>query len=136
MATQARTGLVPEWFTPLDQRDAPGDPDEPESESNPIKVIDRPTRYRLKPLDGLQFAEIMTLGEHTSEGEFIPTHLGRVLTMRYTLKDWENLDLKNGDPDPFSLPALHHMPGHHLIEAVNHIIRVSMNTEDDEKKSE
>lgn len=135
MATQARTGLVAEWFTPLDQRDTLADPESPESESNPLTVIDRPTRYRLKPLDGMQFAEIMTMGEHGLDGSFIPTHVGRKLTLAYTLKDWENLDHKD-KPDKFSLGALHHIPGHHIIECANHIIEVSGPTEDDELKSE
>lgn len=135
MSTEARTGLVAEWFTPVDQRDALADPDAPESETNPIVEVERPTRYRLKPLNGIQFMEIMTYGEHTAGGEFIPTHLGRMLTLRYTLKDWENLDHK-GEPDKFSLPAMHHAPGHHLIECANHIIEVSAPGGDDAKNSE
>lgn len=135
MATEARTGLVPEWFTPVDQRGELEDPELEESETNPIIEVDRPTRYKLKPLDGLQFMEIMTHGEHTESGEFIPTHLGRVLTLRHTLKDWENLDHK-GKPDKFSIGALHHAPGHHLIECANHIIEVSAAMEDDSKNSE
>lgn len=135
MATEARTGLVADWFTPVDQRDALADPELDESEANPIVVVKRPTRYKLKPLDGLQFMEIMTHGEHKLTGEFVPTHLGRVLTLRYTLKDWENLDHK-GKPDKFSIGALHHAPGHHLIECANHIIEVSAPDEGDPKNSE
>lgn len=135
MPTEARTGLVAEWFTPVDQRDAPEDPDKRVTKKNAIVIVDRPTRYKLKPLDGLQFMEIMTHGEHTALGEFVPTHLGRVLTLRYTLKDWENLD-HNGKADKFSIAALHHVPGHHLIECANHIIEVSAPGADDAKNSE
>ncbi len=135
MATEARTGLVADWFTPVDQRDALTDPDEPETETNPIVKVEKPTRYRLKPLDGLQFMEIMTHGEHTADGAFVPTHLGRVLTLRYGLKDWENLDHK-GKPDKFSIAAMHHAPGGHLIECANRIIEVSAPGADDAKNSE
>ena len=135
MVTQARTGLVVEWYAPTDQRGVVEDSDAPESETNPIIEVDRPTRYRFKPLDGLQFAEIMTHGEHALDGSFVPTHLGRVLTMRYALKDWENLEHK-GKPDKFSMAAMSHMPGHHFIELANYIIEVSSPGGDDAKNSE
>jgi hypothetical protein len=133
VATQARQGLATDWFTPVDQCDALADPGEPESEKNPIVIVDRPTRYRIKPLDGLQFMEVMTHGEHTADGGFIPTHLGRIMVLRMCLKGWENLDLKNGDPAKFTRQAFHFAPGHHLIEIANHAIEISSPGADEEK---
>lgn len=142
MATTARTGLVPEWFTPIDNRDPEHSPDElaefkaSEEEPPALEPVENPTRYLIRPLDGVQFMEVMTHGVHTPAGDFIPSHAGRLLVLKYCLKGWENLSDPDGSATEFSLPGMHKAPGHHLIECANHAIQISMPDAGDQKNSQ
>lgn len=116
MATKALTGLKSEWFTPNDQ-----------------KENDQPTRYKLKPLDGLQFYEVCNNGEFRGDDSFIPNQTGRLLLLRYGMKEWENVLDHKDKPLKFNISRIRLIPTGHLSEIVNRILEISALGAADEK---
>lgn len=118
MSVRALTGLAPEWYTPDDQKDD-----------------ERPTRYKIKPLDGLQFLEVAANGEIAPDGSFTPNHAGRLLLLRYGIKDWENVDdaAKDGKPLKFNLARIKFLPVPHLVELSNVLLERSALGAQDQK---
>lgn len=116
MATKALTGLVAAWFTPSDQVG---------------EDVEDPTRYYIKPLDGLQFMEVAANGDILKDGSFIPSHTGRMLLLRHGLKGWENVLEPDGKPLEFNLARIKFLNANHLIELTNEILeRSSLGAED------
>lgn len=78
MGVKALEGLQPSWYTPAGQDDG-----------------DKPTRFRLKPLDGDQFAEV---ADHVRpvDGVLKIDAQGQLLCLRYGLADWENFEDSSG----------------------------------------
>lgn len=110
MAITAISGLVAEWYTP----------NQPDSE--------RVTRFKLRPLNGLQNLEISAeIGAHRV-GE------AQKLALRYGLVDWENLDDEHGRPVPFGLDKLVQLPVDVLSDLAIRIIRGSR-LDDDARKN-
>ena len=118
MATKALTGFTPTWFTPTDQRD---------------KDIDRPTRYKLKPLDGIQFLEVAANGDTQADGTFMPNHKGRLLLLRNGIKGWENVVDHDDETLEFNIARIKFIPAPHLVECVNEILERSALGAADEK---
>lgn len=118
MSTKALTGLVAEWFTPTNQR---GD------------EVEDPTRYKIKPLDGLQFLEVASHGKVLANGDFLPDHTGRLLLLRHGLKDWENLLDHAGEPLAFNLARIKFVPVDHLGEIASEILQLSALGAEDRK---
>lgn len=120
MATIALTGLIEEWFTPADQKD-----------------VEDPTRYRFKPLNGMQQMQVAPHGTYAGDGSFTPDHLGRTLTLRHALKGWDNLNdpTRGGQALAFNHDRVKFVPPNHLLELVNHILAVSARGAEDEKNS-
>lgn len=116
MATKALTGLVAEWFTPEDQKDD-----------------EQPTRYKLKPLDGIQFMEVAANGDTLADGTFMPNHRGRLLLLRYGMKDWENVIDHDGEKLEFNLARLKFIRAQHLVECSNELLTRSAMGDDDAK---
>jgi hypothetical protein len=108
VAVRAITKLVAEWFTPSDQLELPDG--------------ENPTRYLLKPLNGLQFMELMPLGTINTQDHFAPTHAGRMLLLRYGLQGWEGVLDENGEPLEFNRRMFTAIPPSHLIECAHEIL--------------
>lgn len=119
MTTKALTGLVAEWFTPEDQV---GD--------------ESPTRYKLKPLNGLDFMAVAQHGTVDDEGSFTPNHKGRLLLLTHGLKDWENVIDDKGEPLGFNLARIKFIPTTHLVEISNDLLLKSALGAQAEKNSE
>lgn len=101
MAITALTGLAPEWYTPL----------QPEG--------DRVTRFKLKPLNGLQNLEVSSEIGSGRVGE------AQKLALKYGLIDWENLDDENGRAISFSFDKIQLLPVDVLSDISVRIIRGS-----------
>lgn len=115
MAIKAITDLTPEWFTPEGQ----------EGDENPVKFL-------IKPLNGLQHAEI--IGELRQEGEgFRITTDGITKALKYGLEDWIGVEGESG-PINYQFKNLKYLPGdyHHLV--AGEILRKTTISEDEQKK--
>ena len=110
MSTTALAGLAAEWITPGDQAG---------------EDIENPTRYKIKPLNGLEFLEVVANGTHNNEGEFMPDHKGRLILLRLGVKDWENVTDASGENYVFNVARIKYIPMPHLIELVNTILERS-----------
>lgn len=119
MTTKALTGLVAEWFTPADQADD-----------------ETPTRYKLKPLNGLQFMEVAQHGNVDGDGAFTPNHKGRLLLLHHGLKDWENVVDDKDESLGFNLARIKFIPTTHLVEISNELLMRSALGAEAEKNSE
>lgn len=77
MPIQPMTGLQPEDFVPEDQE---GDGE--------------PTSFRIQPLNGEQFNNVMALFQQLPDGQM--TYSGQAITLclRYGLTDWSNFGVK------------------------------------------
>jgi hypothetical protein len=111
MSTQASTGFVADWYTPTDQRG---------------EDVEKVTRYKVKPLHGLQMMEVAANGETNRNGEFMPSHKGRLLLLQNGVKDWENVTDDAGNVFAFNLPRLKFLPTAHLVELTNEILQRSV----------
>lgn len=107
MAITVLTGLAEEWFTPEDERGE-----------------DTPTRFKIRPLNGMEFLEVMAEGEQVGDS-FVTNHAGRTLLLRRGLVDWENLLEENGRPLKFSVHNLAKIPANILAELSNEIMQRS-----------
>lgn len=63
---------------------------------------DNPTTFKLRPLDGLQYMEVMhELTESKGSGVRISA-AGKLLALKYGLADWNNFNDAQGNAIPFS----------------------------------
>lgn len=106
MAIKANTGLVPYWYTP-------------EQEES-----DRMTRFKIKPLTGLEHLEI---AEELSRKKLAAA---QKLAIRYSLIDWENLDDAKGQPVPFSLENMGILGANLLSELAQEALTLSQMDEE------
>lgn len=119
MAITALSGLAPYWYTPEEERGEPA-----------------AAQFKLKPLNGMQFIEVMHHGEMLPDGErFVTDYSGLQLLLKYGLLDWKNIDAENGDPLPFSRRNFEVLPAEILQEIGREIMRRSALAEADRKKS-
>lgn len=116
MTIKALTGLVAEWYTPDDERD---------------EAIQ--SQFKLQPLNGMQYIEIMSHGEALESGNFLVNHIGRQLLLKYGLVGWKNVEQVNGDPLPFSRNNIEMLPAAILAELGNEILTVSSLVEAERK---
>lgn len=116
MAVRALTGLVAEWFTPSSQ----------EGEA-------APARFKIKPLDGEQFNNVMHGIEFSAASAVLSGAAVRdVLAM--SLTDWEGVE--NTDGTALECKPINHkyLPGFMRIEIASEVFTKSILT-DDEKKT-
>ena len=112
------TGLVPEWFTPSGQED---------SES--------PARFKLKPMDGMQFVDFCSEAKILPNGGMVPTRKGSEIAFKACLIDWENFVDQNEKPIKFSPHNFKLIPAEIISEIVGEITSRASMSEDDEKNS-
>lgn len=114
MGIKALEGLVPAWYTPIGQDDD-----------------DKPTRFKLKPLNGDQYAEVMDHFRVEEERLHVKA-AGQKICLKHALVDWENFADSSGDveflPTNFRL-----IPYSQRTELVTHIMLKSALSEEQEK---
>lgn len=116
MSIKAIKRLSGLWFTPEDQ-----------------KGEDKPARFKIQPLNGLQHAEIIS--ELRSDGrDYHLTYTGIQSALKNGLIDWENIEDEEGKPLSFKPSNLRCIPGNYLHEIAGEIIGLSNISEDDAKK--
>jgi hypothetical protein len=115
MAIKPLTGLAPQWFTPSGEQDS-----------------DNPTRFKLKPLDGLTFLDVMSEGKIRDDGAFVANRQGRDTLLKNGLIEWENFD-EGGNPLKCNFTNFHRIPAEILAEICNELIIVSSLSGEDEK---
>lgn len=93
------TGLAPEWF-------------EPEQDDSDVK-----TRVKLKPLNGLEYLEILPY----IRGSFLIGD-GVKLALNYGLMDWENVMDADGKPLKFTRQNVQLLPAKVLSNIAAEII--------------
>lgn len=119
MAITALAGLAPYWYTPEEEQGEPA-----------------AAQFKLKPLNGMQYLEIMHEGKVTQDGQgFVTNYQGRQMLLKYGLLDWKNVETETGDPLPFSIRNLDMIPADILLELGNEILSKSSLAEADRKKS-
>lgn len=118
MAIRALKGLVPEWYTP-------------ESEAEETS----PAQFKLQPLNGMQYLEVMSNGVVTPDGMFRANHSGRELLLKFGLKDWKNVEDHDGAPLQFTPANFDYLPPEILTELGNKILTDSTLAGDARKKS-
>ncbi len=120
MALRALTGLVPEWYTPEEERGA-----------------NNAAEFYLTPLTRLQFIEVMSLCLPAPDGQVgvAMTYKARELALQYGLTDWKNVEDKDGGSLPFSRDNVGTIPGEILNELSGKIIEDASVLEADRKKS-
>lgn len=111
MAITPLAGLAPDWFTPESQ-----------------KEDEKPTRFKIEPMDGLQYLELMNMGTVDEKGQFKPSTAGRKFMLSNCLKGWENF----GELE-FNLENCRRIPPEILHELLNEIVIRSELDEGQEK---
>ncbi len=112
MAIRAMTGLVPEWFTPEDEKEA-----------------SEPARFKIKPLDQKQLIEIQN--HRRDDASISPDGLYR--SFELSVVDWENVNDQNDKPLKCTRNNFKHIPIEIIAEVGAQAISVSFINEDDEK---
>lgn len=115
MAIKPIQGLIAQWFTPSSE----------EGEENP-------TRFKLKPLDGLAFLDVMSQGIIREDGAFIPNPQGRMTLLKHGLVEWENFT-DNGKDLKCNHTNFHRIPAVELAEICNELVVLSSFSEEAEK---
>ena len=113
---KVNTGLIADWYTPASEKDS-----------------EKPARFKLKPLDGMQYVELCGEAKFTESGGMVPTRKATEIALKAALVDWENIDEANDRPLKFSPHNFKHLPAEILSELVNEILIRSTLTEDDSK---
>lgn len=110
--------MVPSWYTP-------------EAEEGEAA----PAQFKIQPLNGMQYLEVIGHGTATADGLFIANHLGRQLLLKHGLKGWKNIEGDDGDPLPFSVSNFDYLPPDILNELANKILTDSTLAGEARKKS-
>jgi hypothetical protein len=118
MPITAISNLTPEWYTP-------------ECE----KGVDDPTRFKLKPLDGKEYMEIMSEFRREESGEFTISSRGLHAALKYGLVGWENFMDSHGKDVKYSPHNLGKVPPIILQELAGEIINRSELGETERKNS-
>lgn len=116
MGIKALEGLTPTWFTPPGQD---GD--------------DKPTRFKCRPLDGNEYAEVADYVGFIGGGLKIGA-AGQLLCLRYGLADWDGFEDSAG-PVEFNMVNIRRIPYSTRTALATHIFVSSNLSEDQEKNS-
>lgn len=119
MAITPLSGLVADWYTPEQDGDDAGK-----------------TRFKIKPLDGLQYYELQTITrivQVDKVGNMLPNIEAVRLSLNYGLVDWENLNDANGEPIAYSADNVGLLPSDVLYALANEIAARSALSEDQKK---
>jgi len=110
-------GLVPFWHVPEGQGDN-----------------DAPTEFNLKPLDGMQHAEVYAECK-IADGMVTLSSSAIQLCLKYGLVGWKNFNDDEGQPIGFSRNNIRTVPGDTLLELATRVFNSSYLTAGQEKNS-
>lgn len=118
MSITALTGLVPEWYTPISQKDE-----------------DDPARFKLTPLDTKQMVEIQSyhITDGKGNGRISPEGLYRAFEI--SILEWENVNDRTGKPLKCTRNNIKTIPVDLIAELGAEAVSVSFLTDDDAKNS-
>jgi hypothetical protein len=108
MAITAIDNLSPSWYTPDCEKDE-----------------DVPTRFNLRPLDGLEYMEVISEVTKHDSGDFAITSKGMQKAIRSGVVGWENFKGSTGKDIKFSPHNLNKVPPLILQELAGEIIERS-----------
>jgi hypothetical protein len=106
------TGLSEEWFSPLN--------------------TETDARFKLKPLDNLTMADIISDGSMKG-GNFSLSKAGRRLLLAQGLVGWEGITDENDAPVEFTQKHFKSIPYPILLEIAMKLIEISSVSEEDRK---
>ena len=109
--------MSPDWYTPESEEDE-----------------EKPSKFKIKPLNGEQFMEVVADSETDRSGDIRLNGRGLKLALRYGIIDWENIEKENGIPLKFSVHNLKLLPMEVLSDLASEIVNRSA-MEDDETKN-
>lgn len=119
MAIKAISTIKPDWYTPQCE----------EGE-------DEPTRFKLKPLDGTQYLDVMSEVTTSLDGDIQVTGRGLKLAAKWGVVGWENFsDPETGKEIKYSAVNVPRVPPVILSELVGVILERSELGEDQTKNS-
>lgn len=118
MAIKAISKLTEEWYTPEDQRG--------------LDESERPARFKIKPLNGIQSAELINELRQDGDKMFF-TKTGLKLALNYGLVGWENIDIDGQDLN-YSVANMSRIPATYLHEVAGEILEKSTLSGEDQKK--
>lgn len=110
---------VPVWYTPVSERE----------------VVGAPLRFKIKPLDGLQYLEVSSDSKADDEGNFLLTGSAYKLVAMYGIVSWENFYDNSGAEIVFSKDKIKLIPVTVLMELVSEILRASSLNGEQQKNS-
>jgi hypothetical protein len=105
MAIKAIDILAPSWYTPKS---------EAESEN--------PTRFEIKPLDALEYAEVYGHTATRDDGTILFTREGFYAALRFGVVNWENFADSKGQPIDFAKTNFRRIPMPLIQELVSEIL--------------
>jgi len=113
MTIQARTGLVPEWYTPISETGAA-----------------TPARFKLRPMTG---PEVLDLRAYymASTGKILGR--GAAQALAACMLDWENVTAEEGKPLQYSPDNIEKLPAPIINELTNKLVMMSRLTETERK---
>ena len=113
MTIKARTGLLPEWYTPVSETGSTA-----------------PARFKLRPMTGPEVLDIRAY--YIAETRKI-TGSGVSQALASCLIDWENVTDDTGATLPYSQDNISALPPQILQELVNKLVAISRLTEAERK---
>lgn len=93
MGIKVNTGLVAEWW------ELPGQKDDEEK-----------ARFKLKPLNQIDYYEAISNSVVLEDGTLIPNRMGLLTALKRGLVDWEGVADQNDRPLKFSSVNFQHIP--------------------------
>lgn len=113
MTIQARTGLMPEWYTPVSETGAA-----------------TPARFKLRPMTG---PEILDLRAYYIQSTGKIMGKGALIVLSACMLDWENVSNEKGEPVQFAADNIETLPPAILNELANKLVMMSRLTETERK---
>lgn len=86
---------------------------------------ENPTVFKLRPLNGLVYMEVMNELSRNEDGSFKVAGHGLNLILKHGLIDWVNFNDENGKAIPFNTINLARVPPTILTHIANEIVRRS-----------
>ena len=112
----ALSNIAAEFYTPLSEIDE-----------------DTPTRFKLKPLNGIDYMNVITESGTNAEGNFTLSAASSQRALKSGLVDWENFNFSDGKTVKFSIHNFKSIPATTIAELLGQIMLISSVDEGDSK---
>ena len=93
----------------------------------PTTEIDEenPTRFKLKPLNGIDYMNVITESGTNADGNFVLSASSGQRALKSGLVDWENFTFADGKDVKFSIHNFKLIPAEILAELIGQIMSIS-----------